>query len=98
MNFKETLNEKTVRIEEILAKFLPEEQGYQKTVIEAMNYSILAGGKRLRLALRLGRKELDRNIQLLKGQYSFTCTALPVSYIRLTTGMTIGLRLVCLKR
>ena len=48
MNFKETLNEKTVRIEEILAKFLPEEQGYQKTVIEAMNYSILAGGKRLR--------------------------------------------------
>ena len=48
MNFKETLNEKTVRIEEILAKFLPEEQGYQKTVIEAMNYSILAGGKQLR--------------------------------------------------
>ena len=48
MNFKETLNEKTVRIEEILAKFLPEEQGYQKTVIKAMNYSILAGGKRLR--------------------------------------------------
>lgn len=48
MNFKETLNEKTVRIEEMLIKFLPKEQGYQKKVIEAMNYSILAGGKRLR--------------------------------------------------
>ena len=48
MNFKETLSEKTARMEEALAKFLPKEQGFQKTVIEAMNYSILAGGKRLR--------------------------------------------------
>ncbi|MCI8774559.1 MAG: polyprenyl synthetase family protein [Lachnospiraceae bacterium] len=48
MNFKETLSEKTVQIEGILARFLPEEQGFQKRVIEAMNYSILAGGKRLR--------------------------------------------------
>ncbi|MDE7341815.1 MAG: polyprenyl synthetase family protein [Lachnospiraceae bacterium] len=48
MNFKETLSEKTVQIESILARFLPEEQGFQKRVIEAMNYSILAGGKRLR--------------------------------------------------
>lgn len=48
MNFKETLNEKTVQVEEVLAHFLPKEQGFQKKVIEAMNYSILAGGKRLR--------------------------------------------------
>lgn len=48
MNFKETLNEKTVQVEEALAHFLPKEQGYQQKVIEAMNYSILAGGKRLR--------------------------------------------------
>lgn len=48
MNFKETLNEKTVRIENVLAKFLPKEEGFQKTVIEAMNYSVMAGGKRLR--------------------------------------------------
>lgn len=48
MNFKETLSEKTVQIEDLLARFLPEEQGFQKKVIEAMNYSILAGGKRLR--------------------------------------------------
>ena len=35
-------------VEEILNKYLPESSGYQKTLIEAMNYSMLAGGKRLR--------------------------------------------------
>lgn len=48
MNFKEALIEKTNEAEDIIKKFLPEETGYQKRVIEAMNYSILAGGKRLR--------------------------------------------------
>lgn len=35
-------------VEEIITKYLPEKTGYQKTVIEAMHYSVLAGGKRLR--------------------------------------------------
>ncbi len=48
MTFQEAMREKTASIEEILKKYLPEETGYQKTVIEAMNYSLLAGGKRLR--------------------------------------------------
>ena len=48
MNFKQEMQEKVVEIEEILGKYLPKEEGYQKTVLEAMNYSILAGGKRLR--------------------------------------------------
>lgn len=48
MNFKEQLTEKVMHIEAVLAGFLPEETGYQKTVLEAMNYSITAGGKRLR--------------------------------------------------
>lgn len=48
MNFKEELQKKTGEIEEILKACLPEEQGFQKTVLEAVNYSILAGGKRLR--------------------------------------------------
>lgn len=48
MNFKEALTEKTREAEAVIRKFLPEEAGYQKRVIEAMNYSILAGGKRLR--------------------------------------------------
>ena len=48
MNFNETLTIKVENIEKIIKKFLPEETGYQKTVLEAMNYSVLAGGKRLR--------------------------------------------------
>ncbi len=48
MNFNETITIKVQNIEEILKKFLPKEEGYQKTILEAMNYSILAGGKRLR--------------------------------------------------
>lgn len=48
MNFEESLREKTEQIEEVLRFFLPKEEGYQKTVIEAMNYAASAGGKRLR--------------------------------------------------
>lgn len=46
--FKEMLQEKTKQIEALLTRYLPEETGYQKTVLEAMNYSLMAGGKRLR--------------------------------------------------
>lgn len=48
MNFKEMLEIKTNRAEAVLKKYMPEESGYQKQVLEAMNYSVLAGGKRLR--------------------------------------------------
>ena len=48
MNFEERLKEETMQMEEVLKAFLPKEEGFQKTVIEAMNYSALAGGKRLR--------------------------------------------------
>ena len=48
MSFKETLIHKTEEIETIIKAYLPEETGFQKTVLEAMNYSVLAGGKRLR--------------------------------------------------
>ena len=40
-------------IEDLLKRYLPKEEGYQKTVLEAMNYSVLAGGKRLRPMLML---------------------------------------------
>ena len=39
--------------EKILSQFMPEPKGYQKTLIEAMNYSLLAGGKRIRPVLML---------------------------------------------
>ena len=48
MAFKEDLVKRTVAIEEILKAAAPEESGYQKTIFEAMNYSLMAGGKRLR--------------------------------------------------
>lgn len=48
MNFKEELKDRVDHIEAILKKYLPKEEGWQKTVIAAMNYSVLAGGKRLR--------------------------------------------------
>ena len=48
MNFNEQLKEKTKEAEEIIYQFLPEEVGYQKTIFESMNYSVKAGGKRLR--------------------------------------------------
>lgn len=48
MNFKDEMKERKLLFENDLFDFLPEETGYQKTVIQAMNYSILAGGKRLR--------------------------------------------------
>lgn len=48
MNFKEELKGRVDHIEAILKEYLPKEEGWQKTVIAAMNYSVLAGGKRLR--------------------------------------------------
>lgn len=48
MNFKEQLQERTKEVQEIIYQYLPEETGYQKTLLEAMNYSMTSGGKRLR--------------------------------------------------
>lgn len=51
MSFEQDLQQKVCEIELILNEYIPEETGYQKTVMEAMNYSLLAGGKRLRPVL-----------------------------------------------
>lgn len=46
--------EKSVKETEcIIRKYLPKEEGYQKTIFEAMNYAINGGGKRLRPILML---------------------------------------------
>lgn len=45
---KDILQQKTEDIERGFEPYLFREEGYAKTVLEAMNYSILAGGKRLR--------------------------------------------------
>lgn len=52
-SFNELLACKVNEIDTIIEQYYPEETGYQKTVLEAMNYSIKAGGKRLRPMLML---------------------------------------------
>ena len=46
--FKQELKTRTAEIEQLIGTYLPEETGHQKTILEAMNYSMTAGGKRLR--------------------------------------------------
>ena len=48
MNFQDKLKEKTGRAEEVIKKYLPKEEGFAKNMAQAMNYRMLAGGKRLR--------------------------------------------------
>ena len=45
---KAELKKRTAEVEAVVEAFLPEETGHQKTIFEAMNYSVRAGGKRLR--------------------------------------------------
>ena len=48
MGFNEELKVKVDAVDAVIMSFLPKEEGYQETVLSAMNYSVLAGGKRLR--------------------------------------------------
>ena len=48
MNFHEERADRTAWTENVVKTFLPEESGTQKAIMEAMNYSVMAGGKRLR--------------------------------------------------
>lgn len=65
MEFKTVLKEKIDYIETLLNEYMPKEEGYQQTIMKAMNYSLKAGGKRLRPILTLesckivGGKEED---------------------------------------
>ena len=53
MEFKEILKNKIDYVEKLLMAYMPKEEGYQKTIMQAMNYSLSAGGKRLRPILTL---------------------------------------------
>ena len=48
MIFEKELEHRTKEVETIVKSYLPEESGWAKTVMEAMNYSVNVGGKRLR--------------------------------------------------
>lgn len=53
VDIRTEIQKRTEEIDSIIEQYLPAEEGYQKTVMEAMNYSVLAGGKRLRPMLML---------------------------------------------
>ncbi|MFA9463257.1 MAG: polyprenyl synthetase family protein [Velocimicrobium sp.] len=48
MDFEKELNLRIEEVEKTILTFLPNEENYQKRIIEAMNYSVCSGGKRLR--------------------------------------------------
>ncbi|MDE6434916.1 MAG: polyprenyl synthetase family protein [Lachnospiraceae bacterium] len=48
MKFKQQMNEKVQNVERVLRVYMPTESSFQKTVVEAMNYTMSAGGKRIR--------------------------------------------------
>ena len=48
MTGEEKLAQRTAEAEAIVKKYLPPAEGFQKTVLDAMDYSVNAGGKRLR--------------------------------------------------
>ena len=53
MDFLSQMQERTREINERIDEFLPKEEGYQKIIYEAMNYSVHVGGKRIRPMLML---------------------------------------------
>lgn len=53
VNFQDELKKRTDEAEAAIRQYLPPEEGFAKTMAEAMNYSMCAGGKRLRPILML---------------------------------------------
>ena len=52
-NFEQQMIDKCTYVETVIRKYLPLEEGYQKEIMEAMHYSMTAGGKRVRPLLML---------------------------------------------
>jgi geranylgeranyl diphosphate synthase type II len=48
MTIETAMDARREQVNRILETYLPAEEGYQRTIFEAMNYSIRAGGKRIR--------------------------------------------------
>ncbi|MBQ2706119.1 MAG: polyprenyl synthetase family protein [Agathobacter sp.] len=51
MDIRAELSVRAEEVNQILTEYLPKEEKLQKTIFEAMNYSLLAGGKRIRPVL-----------------------------------------------
>lgn len=53
MSFEEELKNRQQYVDDLLERYLPEESGYAVKAMEAVNYSVRAGGKRIRPILLL---------------------------------------------
>ena len=58
MNFQDELKLRTLQVEKMIMQYLPKEEGFAKSMAEAINYSMCAGGKRLRPMLVLETAKL----------------------------------------
>lgn len=59
---KQKIVSRAAQIETVIKQFLPKEEGYEKIIYEAMNYTMLAGGKRIRPML------MEETYRLFGGQ------------------------------
>ena len=59
---KQKIASRAAQIETVIKQFLPKEEGYEKIIYEAMNYTMLAGGKRIRPML------MEETYRLFGGQ------------------------------
>ncbi len=57
-NFQIQMKKRVEYIEQLLQEYLPKQQGYQSLIMEAMEYSLMAGGKRLRPMLMMETYQL----------------------------------------
>ena len=58
VNFKEKLEKRTQNAWQVIESYLPKEDGFSRTLAEAVNYSMKAGGKRLRPVLMSAMYEM----------------------------------------
>lgn len=58
MKFEQQMTEKLQYIENVIKEYMPKDASFQRTVIEAMDYTMSAGGKRIRPILMQSAYEL----------------------------------------
>ena len=73
MDFEKELDTRTEEVEKIINRYLPKEEGECRLVIEAADYSVRAGGKRLRplLMMEVYRLFSDKGGRSTEGLHRF---------------------------
>ncbi len=61
MNIAKSMTERVQEIERIISSYLPKEEGQQRIIFEAVNYSLLVGGKRIRPMIMKEMYDMIRN-------------------------------------